>query len=88
MTARNFEPLKKRDLVRAAASELPRVITAHHNGTCTECQTGFVAGTPIRRSNTGWMHAGCMIRPADTDLHQRMAERRERLRATKGTAAH
>lgn len=88
MTARDFEPLKKRDLVRRAAGELPRVVTASYDGTCTECQTGFVAGARIRRSMTGWMHAGCVIRVDDADLHQRMSARRERLRATKGSAAH
>lgn len=87
MTARNFEPAKKRDLVRAAAGTLPNVVDARYDGTCTECQIGFVAGARIRRSTTGWMHAACTIRVDGTDIVNRMQARRERLRAER-SAAH
>ncbi len=83
---RDFDAAKKRDLVRAAASDLPTVITANYDGTCTSCGAGFVKGSSIRRDHGGWMHAGCVIRTVDSDIVNRMQARRERLRAQRSDA--
>ncbi len=92
MTKRDWQANElrtKRQLVRDAAGNLPNVIDAKFSGTCTECGTGWTEGARIRRSSTGWMHARCTLTTmANADLHQRMAARREALKATRSQTAH
>lgn len=92
MSKRNWEAERlrtKKQLVRDAAGNLPNVVDAKYPGTCTECGTGWAEGARIRRSSTGWMHAKCTINNmANADIHNRMAARREALKATRSQTAH
>lgn len=81
---------RKRDLVKAAAGDLPRTITARFQGQCHVCKLWWKPGAKLARTTAdAWAHALCATEHnAAADAASRLADRRQRLKATREPAAH
>ena len=75
------EQRTRKALIAAAAADGPRTITSKHNGICTTCTRGYLAGTSIIRTLTGWAHAHCSSN--EPDAATRLADRRARKQTTR-----